>query len=224
MTGDNMDIPIIYRDKSLVVCLKPVGIDSEGAGMPALLSEQLGEESIFCVHRLDRAVGGVMVYALTKHAAAELSRQIGSGSFRKEYLAVIHGSPAELEAELRDLMFHDRARNKSYVVKRKRAGVKEASLSYRVLEERDGLSLLSVQLHTGRTHQIRVQFASRAHPLVGDVKYGSTERGCPIALWSRSLGFSHPKTGRALSFEAKPPEQEPWDRFQIGGTTCDTLK
>ena len=100
-----MDIPIIYRDKSLVVCLKPVGIDSEGSGMTALLSEQLGEESVFCVHRLDKAVGGVMVYALTKHAAAELSRQIGGGSFRKEYLAVIHGSPAELEAELRDLPF-----------------------------------------------------------------------------------------------------------------------
>ena len=219
-----MDIPIIYRDKSLVVCLKPVGIDAEGSGMPSLLAAQLGTEELFCVHRLDKAVGGVMVYALTKGAAAELSRQLGSGHFRKEYLAVIHGSPAEHEAELRDLLFHDRAKNKSYVVNRKRGGVKEASLYYRVLEEKDGLSLLGVQLHTGRTHQIRVQFASRGHPLVGDVKYGSTERGCPIALWSRSLGFSHPKTDNALSFEAKPPEQEPWNRFQIGGAICDTSK
>ena len=222
-----MDIPILYRDESLVVCLKPVGADSEGAGMPALLSSQLGAAEVFCVHRLDRAVGGVMVYALTKQAAAGLSKQIGGGAFSKTYLAVIHGTPDEPMGELHDLLFHDRAKNKSYVVIRRRAGVREASLSYRVLTVRGDMSLLLIRLHTGRTHQIRVQFASRRHPLVGDAKYGSTRRDCPIALWSHVLSFSHPLTGKALRFEALPPAVTPWTQFELdasGGLTCDISK
>jgi len=208
-----MDIPILYRDESLVVCIKPVGMDSEGAGMPAVLAAELSAAEVFCVHRLDKAVGGVMVYALTKDAAAELSRQIAGGGFRKSYLAVIHGCPDESAAELRDLLFHDRAKNKSYVVSRKRAGVKEASLSYRVLDSREDMSLMHIELHTGRTHQIRVQFASRRHPLVGDVKYGSPRRDRPIALWSRALAFTHPGTGVALRFHAVPPDVFPWNTF-----------
>ena len=209
-----MDIPIIYKDNSIAVCVKPAGPDSE-SDMPALLKAQLHVPEVFCVHRLDKAVGGVMVYALDRASAASLTRQIGGGSFEKEYLAAAHGK-IEPEADtLCDLLFHDRVKNKSFVVKRKRAGVKEAELSYRVCGEAAGLSLLRVRLRTGRTHQIRVQFAARRHPLAGDGKYGSPLRDCGIALFSCALGFSHPATGKALRFTAPPPHCFPWDLFHI---------
>lgn len=219
-----MEIPVLFRGADFAVCRKPPGIESEGAGMPALLSRQLGVPEVCCVHRLDKAVGGLMVYALNREAAASLSRAMAEGRFEKEYLAVVHGRPDESEAELRDLLFHDRARNKSYVVTRRRAGVREAALRYRVLGEAEGLSLLRVRLLTGRTHQIRVQFASRAHPLVGDARYGSAERGCPIALFSHTLGFPRPGDGAPLRFEAPPPADYPWNLFLNGGTVCDTSK
>ena len=208
-----MEIPIIYRDKDIIICTKPVGIQSENDGVPALLSSQLNTEDIFCVHRLDMAVGGVMVFALNSRAAASLSTQIANREFVKQYYAVVQGRPPEDEAVLTDLLFWDRGKRKSYVVKRKRAGVKEASLSYRVLDTRQDLTLLDITLHTGRTHQIRVQFASRTMPLVGDVKYGSQHKGCPPALWSRALSFRHPADGRALHFEVLPGNDYPWKLF-----------
>lgn len=207
-----MDIPILYKDGAVAVCVKPPGADSE-RDMPTLLKAQLDVPEVLCVHRLDRDVGGVMVYALGKEAAAALSRGIGGRDFRKEYLAVVHGE-IEPEADtLRDLLFHDRTKNKSFVVKRKRTGVKEAELSYRVCSAAEGLTLLSVHLHTGRTHQIRVQFAFRRHPLVGDAKYGNPRRDCGIALFSRALGFRHPVTGEAMHFTAPPPGGYPWNIF-----------
>ncbi len=220
-----MKIPILYRDDSLIVCIKRSGMDSE-TDMPAALAAQADEA--LCVHRLDRAVGGVMVYARRPDAAAALSRAIADGQFSKAYLAVVRGRPESVAGVLRDLLFYDRKRGKSFVVTRKRAGVREAVLRYRTLAEAEGLSLLSVCPETGRTHQIRVQFASRQLPLLGDRRYGSPQRDCPVALWSRALSFPHPYSGAPLRFEALP-EGFPWDRFpensyQTGDWTCVTSK
>ena len=202
-------IPVLFQDKFLAVCLKPPGVlsqDGPGGTLPALLREQLGCE-IFPVHRLDREAGGVMVYAKTSRAAGALSAAMQS--FRKEYLCIVRGRPAAAEGTYRDLLLHDKARNKSFVVSRMRGGVKEASLEYRVLAEKDGASLVRVRLHTGRTHQIRVQFASRGTPLLGDGRYGGGSGD--MALWSCALAFPHPN-GKMLAFQA-PPEGAVWEAF-----------
>ena len=213
-----MESEILYRDGSLAVCLKPPGVVSEEGGMPALLRDQLGGE-VFCVHRLDRAVGGVMVYARTKKAAASLSAAIAAGGMRKEYLAVVQGVPDEPRGELRDLLYYDAARSKSYVVTRPRRGVKEALLDYKLVDstewEGHTLSALRILLHTGRSHQIRVQFASRGMPLVGDGRYGSAIRLRGPALWSETLSFSHPDGGGELRFSSPPPENFPWALFSF---------
>ena len=211
-----MEVQILFQDESILVCLKPPGVLSETGGMPELLEKTAGG-SVFCVHRLDRAVGGVMVYARTKEAAAALSAVIAAGRMEKRYLAVACGRPAEEKGSLKDLLYHDPGRNKSYVVRRMRRGVREAELSYEMLgsAERDGrmLSLLSVILVTGRSHQIRVQLASRALPLAGDGRYGSPVRDCGIALWSHALTFPHPATGERMAFSAPPPDSFPWTEF-----------
>ena len=205
-----MDLEILFKDAQIVVCIKPAGVLSEEGGMPDLLRAQTGASEIYCVHRLDRAVGGLMVYAGTKAAAASLSRQITEGGFEKRYLAVCRGE-APQQGEMRDLLYHDPRANKSYVVRRMRHGVREAALRYETLETRDGLSLVRVELLTGRSHQIRVQFASRKLPLLGDRRYGGGEG--EIALWSSELRFLHPQDGAALRFTAPPPEKEPWTHF-----------
>ncbi len=210
-----MDITILHEDTQLVICLKPTGVLSEGSGMPALLAAQLGCREVYCVHRLDRDVGGIMVFAKTQGAAAELSRLITANRFQKEYLAIVHGRPEAQSAVLEDLLFHDRSKNKTYVVNRERKGVKAASLDYRVLAAQEGFSLLHIRLHTGRTHQIRVQFASRKLPLVGDAKYGSPSGKESLALWSCSLSF--PWNGAPagkLSYSALPPEGSFREPFQ----------
>jgi 23S rRNA pseudouridine1911/1915/1917 synthase len=209
-----MKIEILYKNEHIVVCLKPVGVDSEGEGMPRLLKEQLGGE-IYPVHRLDKAVGGLMVFARTKLAAGKLSAAVADRELEKEYYAVVSGKPEQPEAVLEDLLYRDAAKNKSYVVKRMRRGVKSAKLEYKLLESHKGESLLRIRLHTGRSHQIRAQFSSRGLPLLGDIKYGSKERRCSIALWSCRLAFKHPKTGKPMEFSAKPPEQFPWNDFKI---------
>lgn len=210
-----MKIQILYQDKNIIVCLKPVGVQSESPGMPELLSEQCGAPEIFCVHRLDKGVGGLMVYAKTKAAAAGLTRLIADGTMQKTYLAVLGAVPAEPSGVLRDLLYRDSVKNRSYVVKRMRRGVKNAELEYKTLEVCGGRALAEVILHTGRTHQIRVQFASRAMPLLGDVKYGSVYRDCAIALWSCRLSFAHPVSGKPLSFFAPPPCVVPWSDFDF---------
>ncbi len=208
-----MEPEILYRDKNIVVCVKPVGVSSESGGMPELLNN--GGDGIFCVHRLDKAVGGVMVYACDRHSAAKLSAQVADRRLNKEYLAVVSGSIAEKSGTMTDLLFHDAAKNKSYVVKRERKGVKPAELDYEVLEEKDGLSLVRIKLKTGRSHQIRVQFASRGFPLVGDVKYGSTVKDQNIALWSAALSFSHPATNKTVEFRKMPDKNDFWSKFDI---------
>lgn len=205
-------IPILFQDSSLLVCVKSPGLlsqDGPGESLPRQLREQTGSP-IHPVHRLDREVGGVMVYARTSPAAAALSAAMGRGKFHKEYLCLVLGTPPEEQAVCRDLLLHDRARNKSFVVKRMRGGVREASLEYRLLASREGLSLLRVRLHTGRTHQIRVQLSSRGLPLLGDGKYGGGSGR--IALWSAYLAFPHPVSREALSF-CRLPSGGVWERF-----------
>ena len=211
-------IPILYEDRAVLVCIKPSGVLSESTiaglpGLPELLKEQVGGE-IFPVHRLDRDTGGVMVYARNRVAAGSLSSAIQERKLQKTYLAVVMGCPQAPAGSFRDLLLHDRQRNKSFVVDRQRGGVKEALLDYRVVSAAGGRSLMEVQLHTGRTHQIRVQFASRKMPLVGDRKYG----GCAgeLALWSAGLSFPHPTTGKIMTFR-QLPQGEPWSDFAPWG-------
>ena len=191
---------ILFYDHDLAVCVKPVGLDSE-AQVPAELKKTLGGE-IFPVHRLDRNVGGVMVYARTKQAAAALSKAVQDGAMVKEYVAMVHGLPPE-SGDWEDLLWKDSRKNKVYVVKRERSGVKKARLEFTRLSAGE-CSLVRIRLHTGRSHQIRVQFASRKHPLYGDGKYGSRIKG-DIALQSARLRFIHPDTGKVMDFRLPVP-------------------
>lgn len=182
-------IEVLYESPEYVICVKPAGVLSQ-QGKPgeetmiSLLEAQLGG-AVFPVHRLDRETGGVMAYARTSAAAAELSRLIQQGRMDKEYLAVLKGVPAEPEGVLEDILFHDSCRNKSYVVKRLRKGARQAKLCYRVLDVQAGEALVQVRLFTGRTHQIRVQFSSRGLPLRGDRTYGGG--GGELCLWACRL-------------------------------------
>lgn len=189
---------IIYSDRELAVCVKPVGLDAESA-VPAALAQALGGE-VFTVHRLDLNVGGVMVYARTKGAAAALSRAIQEGGMVKEYVALVHATPPE-EGDWTDLLWKDAKKNKVFVVKRERGGVKKARLAYRRLTAGE-TSLVRIRLYTGRSHQIRVQFASRGFPLVGDHKYGSRDEATAPMLFSCCITF--PWKGRMMRFEQMP--------------------
>lgn len=189
---------ILYSDKQIIVCIKPVGLDSE-AEVPAALKEQFGGE-LFPIHRLDKNVGGVMVYARTKQAAAQLSKAVQEGSMVKEYVAMVHGTPPDT-GDWEDLLWKDAKKNKVFVVKRQRGGVKKARLEFTRLSEGEQ-SLVRIRLHTGRSHQIRVQFSSRGFPLVGDHKYGSRDERTAPMLFSCKLTF--PYRGERKEFEAMP--------------------
>lgn len=205
---------ILYIDESIAVCVKPPRVLStdEPGGMPELVRQALGDEKaeIRTVHRLDRVVSGLIVLARSAEAASELSRQIRDGEFQKEYLAVVHGSPEYDTGKFWDLLIRDKARKMTMVATEEGKGVQPASLGYQVLKRKDGMSRVQIRLETGRTHQIRVQFASRGLPLVGERKYSLPEDDCEIALWSYRLAFSHPKTGKPVEFVLDPPENYPW--------------
>ena len=220
---------ILYEDKYLIVCEKPVGVESQRSSsgkddMLTLLSQYRqgrGEDGyVGLVHRLDTATGGAMIYSKREDITGKLSALVQSGDYKKTYLAIVHGEPAEREGEMRDLLYHDKSKNKSYVCDKKRQGVKEAAASYRLLgaaekDNGESVSLVEVGLITGRTHQIRVQFASRRMPLVGDGKYGSRDNRSSCALWSYKVEFVHPITKKEIVCKCFPEAIYPWSLFEI---------
>lgn len=225
-----MMISVLHEDGDLIVCEKPVGVlsqpDKSGQGedMLSLLCEHLARPNdkkkpyVALIHRLDRGVGGVMVFAKNEQTASALSSAVAARQVTKQYLAVVHGCPDESEGIWRDLLYKDSAAGKSYVVDRERRGVKAASLAYRVLatlsESPYGpLSLLHIRLHTGRTHQIRVQCSSRGMPLVGDGKYGARDHGVPLGLYSYRLTFTHPRRKSDTIDVSLFPHATPFDLF-----------
>ena len=224
---------IIHQTAEYVVVCKAAGEDSEH-DLPEMLAEQNGDQATdyYVVHRLDQAVAGLLVLARNRVTAAELSRQLTENRLRKTYLCVVPGVPAPASGEMQDLLYKDKMKKKMFPVKRKRAGVKEASLRYHVLETKlmnttvtsskqedtaavsaSQLTLIEVELQTGRFHQIRCQFAARKLPLVGDGKYGSRVRSPHLALFCRQLSFYDAKEKKECSFTAAPPAEFPWTAF-----------
>lgn len=198
---DRTEIKILKKGEGYCVCVKPRGVQSQGEGggdMPLLLARALGVDRVYPVHRLDRETAGLMVYALDAAAASELSRQITAGEMVKEYEAEVLGDLREDSGELTDLLFFDRKRGRSFVVDRQRKGVKEARLSYRILERTAETTKVRVHLYTGRTHQIRVQFSSRGYPIKGDGRYGGG--GGELRLTSVYLAFREPRGNRSVEF------------------------
>lgn len=192
------DVTVLYECPRYCIAVKPAGVLSEDSGdgsMCGLLRKKLGKEYVACLHRLDRDVGGVMIYSLSPEASGKLS----AISYEKEYIAVVTGFPEKDEGVMEDLLFHDSRRNKTFVVDRERKGVKKARLYYKVVEKTDGGCTLRITLDTGRTHQIRVQLASRRMPIVGDGKYGGGKG--ELRLTSVKLSFSDPFTGEYRTFE-----------------------
>lgn len=207
-------IQIVYQDADIAICIKPPRVLStdEPGGVPELVRNALGDPKadVRTVHRLDRVVGGLMVLARNPQAASELSRQIREDEFEKEYLAILHGTPEYDTGKLWDLLLRDKARKMTFVAQQEGKGVQPASLTYRVLCRKNGMSRVRIRLETGRTHQIRVQFASRGMPLMGEKKYSTREDDCEIALWSYRIGFAHPATGEKMEFTMEPPQVYPW--------------
>ncbi len=204
---------ILFQDEHIVVAVKPARVLStdEPGGIPELLRQATGTQEFRTVHRLDRVVSGLMVLARNAASASELSRQIREGEFCKEYLAVIHGSPEVSSGRLTDLLLRDKARKMTMVTDTPQKGAQAASLTYQIQNRARQMSRVRIQLETGRTHQIRVQFASRGMPLVGERKYSTLDDPCEIALWSYRLAFLHPATGEPVEFTLEPPMEFPWN-------------
>ena len=219
-----MKLEIVYQDRELLLVSKPAGMPSQPdpSGQVDLLSTlQANHPTASLIHRLDTPTGGVMVFGLSSRSTAKLCTLVQDHNrFCKEYMAVLSAPPPESEGCLTDFLFHDKQKNKAFVTDGKRKGSKEAILDYRVLSTLpDGHTLVLVRLHTGRTHQIRIQFASRGLPLVGDGKYGSREKAPFIGLWAYRLTFPHPATGKEIAVSVCPDSDIlPWNFFkeQVG--------
>ena len=210
-------VRILYCDDSLIICEKPVGVPSESPGLPDLVREQEGFP-VFPVHRLDQTTGGVCILARSPQSCSALQQLFRQDLVIKEYLAVIADIPATDAGVFSDLLYHDRRTNKTFIADRPRKGVKEATCEWTVLETAEKpegtMSLVRVRLHTGRTHQIRIQFASRHMPLVGDRRYGSRIIAGAPALWSARISFPHPFSAEKIVDEASaPPAAFPWSCF-----------
>lgn len=216
---------ILFEDNHVLVAVKPPMVptqaDASGdADMLGMVREYLretyhkpGNVYVGLLHRLDRPVGGVMVFAKTSKAASRLSRQIREGGMQKEYLAVVHGLPPA-EGRMEDFLLKDGTKNRVKVVREGIPGAKRAALSFRREAARRDRSLVRVFLETGRPHQIRVQFASRRTPLWGDQRYNPQARpGQQIALWAVSLTLRHPVTQETMTFTCPPPDNVPWNLF-----------
>ena len=224
-------INVLYKDKFIIICEKPVNILSEQQTntkrtMPDILKKMSGAYKVDTIHRLDKMVGGTMVYSISSKATSVLSKMVRDHKIVKEYLAVVTGKPEEQSGEMCDILFKDSKQGKSFVIKSMRKGAKDAKLEYETIATKDNngteVSLVKVRLHTGRTHQIRVQFSHRKMPLLGDGKYGSHDNGCFIALWSNHLKFDHPIKREVMDQYSFPPvNQYPWKLFKV---EIDNLK
>lgn len=227
--GIVLDIKIIYEDNHLLVVEKPVNLLSQQdeTGDPDILSilkndikiryNKPGNVYLGLVHRLDRPVGGVMIFARTSKAASRLSEQVRKREFKKDYIAVINGVPEKLEGRLEDYLVKDTSKNIVFVVDEEFGLGKKAILDYKVIGSKKGLCLVKISLLTGRSHQIRVQFSNLGHPLYGDQKYGSEiyQPQKQIALWSNKIVCHHPTTKAEMEFKSFPPEESPWNLFKI---------
>lgn len=194
---------IIWQDENIIVFNKSQGEDTEAISK---------EKGYFPIHRLDKDTGGLLVMAKNSQSAAILSEEIREGVFKKEYLAVFEGKKTEKAGRYEDFLFHDKTKNRTYVVKSQRRGVKKAILDYNIVAENENIFLSKITLLTGRTHQIRCQFASRGNPVYGDKKYGSKNKG-KLALWSHKIIFTHPADKRTMEFILNPPSDGIWGEF-----------
>lgn len=224
-----MKVPILYEDNHLLLVEKPVNIpvqaDSSGdLDLLTLLKEDIrvryqkpGNVYLGLVHRLDRPVGGAMVFAKTSKAASRLSDMIRRQTIERNYLTVVHGTPKQKKGELVHYLYKDKKKNKVFSVEPNHRESKKAILDYEVLASKDGLSLLSVNLHTGRSHQIRVQLATMGHPLFGDQKYGQhvNKVGQQIALWAYTLRLEHPVKKEPIEVRSIPPHEHPWNLWTL---------
>ena len=223
------ELTILHEDNHIIVVMKPQGLPSCGdeSGDDNMLDQvrryvkekynKPGNVYIGLIHRLDRPTGGIMVFAKTSKAASRLAEQMRSGDFEKRYLAVLAGVPKETQAKLVNYLKKNAVNNMVYVCPPTTDGAKMASLEYFVKEEKGGCALVEVKLHTGRTHQIRVQMANIGTPVYGDMRYGgeNAKKG-NLALWAYSLTFTHPVTKERLRFMAGPPEDAaPWKHFDL---------